>query len=144
MRRFKCGAERTEATDLLIFRMDDKVGRVLRTDNRDRASHAMAFPPAAAGKRADDEAVILGATSSANTGRDEQKCGKMQLRRAYTPVQAANQTGRAPRSTSSATPLCRMSSLSTTFEASLAYSLRSGERPLLFYVSSHLLLRQIT
>ena len=37
---FKRRAERTEATNLLILRMDDKVGRVLCADNRNPSGHS--------------------------------------------------------------------------------------------------------
>jgi hypothetical protein len=41
---FKSRTERTEATDLLILRMDDEVGRTLRADDGDAAAHGLGFP----------------------------------------------------------------------------------------------------
>ncbi|SRR5208337_4232848 len=41
-RRFKRSAQRTEATNLLVFRMDDEVGRILRGHNGD-AGHTLGF-----------------------------------------------------------------------------------------------------
>jgi len=43
LRRFKRSVQRTEAPNLLIFRMDDEVGRILRGHNGDTVGHTSGF-----------------------------------------------------------------------------------------------------